>query len=119
MPTWLSATNTDQVPIDVVDTPNNPTNYHPVDNPAFETQINPALNWLHNRQVLHVKGDWVYRKPHVRPGCWAFQFSNTYFIDLDNTSVVVMVMDHACQQFGIGGQRSHRLWQRLGYGLSK
>jgi hypothetical protein len=45
MPTWLSATNTDQVPIDVVDNPNNPTNYHPVDNPAFETQINPALNW--------------------------------------------------------------------------
>ncbi len=82
--------------------PNNPTNYHPVGNQAFETQINHALNGLGSRQVLHVKGDWVYQKPHVRPGSWAFQFNNTYFIDLDNTSVVVMVMDHACQQFAIG-----------------
>jgi squalene-hopene/tetraprenyl-beta-curcumene cyclase len=82
--------------------PNNPTNYHPVGNRAFETQINHALNWLRNRQVLHVKGDWVYRKPHVQPGCWAFQLNNTYFIDPDNTSVVVMLMDHACQQFGKG-----------------
>jgi hypothetical protein len=44
----------------------------------------------------------VYQKPNVCPGSRAFQFNNTYFIDLDNTSVVVMVMDHAGQQFGIG-----------------
>ncbi len=44
----------------------------------------------------------MYQKPNVRPGSWAFEFNNTYFINLDNTSVVVMVMDHAGQQFGIG-----------------
>jgi squalene-hopene/tetraprenyl-beta-curcumene cyclase len=51
--------------------------------------------------VLHVKGDWVYQKPHVCPGGWAFQFNNPYVIDLDDTLVVVMVLDHVCQQFSI------------------
>ncbi len=44
----------------------------------------------------------MYQKPNVCPGSRTFQFNKTYFIDLHNTSVVVMVMDHAGQQFGIG-----------------
>jgi squalene-hopene/tetraprenyl-beta-curcumene cyclase len=52
-----------------------------------------GLQWLLPRQVLDVKGDWVARRPHVRPGGWAFQYANPHYPDLDDTAVAVMAMD--------------------------
>jgi squalene-hopene/tetraprenyl-beta-curcumene cyclase len=54
-----------------------------------------ALDWLEPRQVLDVRGDWTARRPHVRPGGWAFQYNNPHYPDLDDTAVVVMAMDRA------------------------
>jgi squalene-hopene/tetraprenyl-beta-curcumene cyclase len=54
-----------------------------------------ALDWLEARQVLDVKGDWGERRPHTRPGGWAFQYNNAYYPDLDDTAVVVMAFDRA------------------------
>jgi squalene-hopene/tetraprenyl-beta-curcumene cyclase len=52
-----------------------------------------ALAWLKPLQVLDVRGDWVARRPDVRPGGWAFQYANPHYPDLDDTAVVVMAMD--------------------------
>ncbi|NCC03344.1 MAG: squalene--hopene cyclase [Proteobacteria bacterium] len=52
-----------------------------------------ACDWLAERQVLDVIGDWVEWRPNVRPGGWAFQYNNAYYPDLDDTAVVVMAMD--------------------------
>jgi squalene-hopene/tetraprenyl-beta-curcumene cyclase len=38
------------------------------------------------------------RKPHVRPGGWAFQYANAYYPDVDDTAVVAMAMDRAVGQ---------------------
>ncbi len=46
-------------------------------------------------QVLDVRGDWIARRPDVRPGGWAFQYANPHYPDLDDTAVVVMAMDRA------------------------
>ncbi|HJZ20997.1 MAG TPA: squalene--hopene cyclase [Bradyrhizobium sp.] len=54
-----------------------------------------GLDWLLPRQVLDVSGDWAIKRPHVRPGGWAFQYNNDYYPDLDDTAVVVMAMDRA------------------------
>ncbi|HET9716049.1 MAG TPA: squalene--hopene cyclase [Pseudolabrys sp.] len=54
-----------------------------------------GLDWLLPRQVLDVRGDWIARRPHVRPGGWAFQYANAHYPDLDDTAVVVMAMDRA------------------------
>jgi len=54
-----------------------------------------ALDWLKPRQVLDVAGDWAEERPDVRPGGWAFQYSNDHYPDLDDTAVVVMAMDRA------------------------
>jgi squalene-hopene/tetraprenyl-beta-curcumene cyclase len=54
-----------------------------------------GLDWLLPRQVLDVSGDWAVKRPHVRPGGWAFQYNNDYYPDLDDTAVVVMAMDRA------------------------
>ena len=57
--------------------------------------VKAALDWLVPRQELEVKGDWAARRPNVRPGGWAFQYTNSYYPDLDDTAVVVMAMDRA------------------------
>src|SRR5689334_7501079 len=67
------------------------------DNQAREAALH-GLDWLVPRQVLDVAGDWTARRPHVRPGGWAFQYANPHYPDLDDTAVVVMAMDRACRR---------------------
>ena len=54
-----------------------------------------ALDWLRPRQVLDLAGDWADQRGQVRPGGWAFQYTNDHYPDLDDTAVVVMAMDRA------------------------
>jgi squalene-hopene/tetraprenyl-beta-curcumene cyclase len=62
--------------------------------PAVDASI-AGLKWLQPLQVLDVRGDWIARRPDVRPGGWAFQYANPHYPDLDDTAVVVMAMDRA------------------------
>jgi squalene-hopene/tetraprenyl-beta-curcumene cyclase len=59
-----------------------------------------GLDWLAGKQVLDVAGDWSVRRPQLRPGGWAFQYTNPHYPDVDDTAVVVMAMDRE--------QRLHR-----------
>lgn len=59
-----------------------------------------ALAWLKPKQVLDVEGDWIEKRPGVRPGGWAFQYANPHYPDLDDTAVVVMAMDRARRRDG-------------------
>jgi squalene-hopene/tetraprenyl-beta-curcumene cyclase len=56
-------------------------------------QAHRGLEWLAPKQVLDVAGDWAVRRPHLRPGGWAFQYANPHYPDVDDTAVVVMAMD--------------------------
>ena len=71
--------------------------------PEAVRAVQPALDWLRDRQVLDVKGDWAEVKPDVRPGGWAFQYNNAHYPDLDDTAVVVLAMDRARARLGIEG----------------
>ena len=55
--------------------------------------VRSGLVWLEAKQVLQTIGDWAERRPHVRPGGWAFQYANPHYPDLDDTAAVVMAMD--------------------------
>jgi squalene-hopene/tetraprenyl-beta-curcumene cyclase len=54
-----------------------------------------GLEWLKDRQILDVKGDWVARRPDLRPGGWAFQYANAHYPDLDDTAVVGMALNRS------------------------
>ena len=56
-------------------------------------QVRRGLDWLVPMQVLDVRGDWIARRPNLRPGGWAFQYANPHYPDVDDTAVVVMAMD--------------------------
>jgi squalene-hopene/tetraprenyl-beta-curcumene cyclase len=56
-------------------------------------QARKGLDWLVPQQILDVRGDWIARRPALRPGGWAFQYANPHFPDVDDTAVVAMAMD--------------------------
>ena len=68
-------------------------------------QARKGLDWLVPKQILDVKGDWIARRPEVRPGGWAFQYANPHYPDVDDTAVVVMAMDRVQ---GSSGQADFR-----------
>ncbi|MEX1204148.1 MAG: squalene--hopene cyclase, partial [Dongiaceae bacterium] len=63
----------------------------PGDGPAMRK----ATEWLLERQVLDLAGDWRLRRPGLRPGGWAFQDRNAHYPDLDDTAVVVMALERS------------------------
>jgi squalene-hopene/tetraprenyl-beta-curcumene cyclase len=57
-----------------------------------EGNILRGLDWLKDRQLLDGPGDWRENRPGLKGGGWAFQFGNSYYPDLDDTSVVAWAM---------------------------
>ena len=60
-----------------------------------DPEIEKAAQWLVERQILDVRGDWAVKAPNLRPGGWAFQYWNDYYPDVDDTAVVVMALHRA------------------------
>jgi squalene-hopene/tetraprenyl-beta-curcumene cyclase len=56
-------------------------------------EVKRGLDWLVPKQILDVRGDWIARRPDIRPGGWAFQYANAHYPDVDDTAVVAMAMD--------------------------
>ena len=65
------------------------------------TQAKRGLDWLIPKQVLDLRGDWIAQRPDVRPGGWAFQYTNAHYPDVDDTAVVAMALDRM-QETGQG-----------------
>jgi squalene-hopene/tetraprenyl-beta-curcumene cyclase len=63
-----------------------------------EGAVRQGLDWLLERQINDVKGDWAWARPDVPPGGWAFQYRNDYYPDVDDTAVVVLALDRARRQ---------------------
>lgn len=57
-----------------------------------DPEIERMLDWLMERQILDVRGDWSVRRPDIRPGGWAFQYANDHYPDVDDTAVVALAM---------------------------
>lgn len=51
-----------------------------------------GLYWLKERQLSDEPGDWRIPCPELEGGGWAFQYSNYYYPDLDDTAMVAWAM---------------------------
>ncbi len=60
-------------------------------------EIENALDWLKERQLKDEPGDWRIPRPKLEGGGWAFQYSNYYYPDLDDTSMVAWAMHRSCK----------------------
>ena len=73
-------------------------------------QVKRGLDWLVPKQILDVRGDWIARRPDLRPGGWAFQYTNAHYPDVDDTAVVAMAMDRVQESV-----RTARILPRVSY----
>ncbi len=51
-----------------------------------------AGDWLISKQIFR-KGDWSVKRPDLQPGGWAFEFDNDWYPDVDDTAVVLMLLN--------------------------
>ncbi|MBK8175161.1 MAG: squalene--hopene cyclase [Rhodospirillales bacterium] len=63
--------------------------------PGDEAVVASGCDWLVERQVLDVYGDWTANRPNLRPGGWAFQYRNDHYPDVDDTAVIAMALHRA------------------------
>ncbi len=61
--------------------------------PGTQRAVSSGLDWLAERQVLDLAGDWAVWRPGLRPGGWAFQYANPHYPDVDDTAVVALALD--------------------------
>ena len=55
-----------------------------------------ALDWLVERQITEVSGDWAIKAAAgTRPGGWAFEYANDRYPDVDDTAAVVCALHRA------------------------
>jgi squalene-hopene/tetraprenyl-beta-curcumene cyclase len=85
--------------------------------PAFAK----ATDWILEREITDVVGDWSWKRPGLKPGGWAFQYWNDYYPDVDDTAVVVLALDrggeertrpaiHRATDWVVGMQSSNGGW---------
>ena len=73
-------------------------------------EVEAACEWLAQRQVTSLKGDWASSRPDVAPGGWAFQYSNAHYPDVDDTAVVAMLLHRAGDPAHADGWERARIW---------
>jgi squalene-hopene/tetraprenyl-beta-curcumene cyclase len=66
-----------------------------------------ASSWLASKQILR-KGDWSVNKPRLDPGGWAFEFENRWYPDIDDTSVVLMLLKRLARAESVESDRIER-----------
>jgi squalene-hopene/tetraprenyl-beta-curcumene cyclase len=63
--------------------------------PGAAPTVRRALDWIAERQILDVAGDWAKARPDVRPGGWAFEYRNDHYPDIDDTAVILAALHRA------------------------
>ncbi|KAL3959264.1 hypothetical protein ACCO45_007426 [Purpureocillium lilacinum] len=54
--------------------------------------LDRAVQWLESQQRLGPEGDWRVYRPGLTPGAFSFQFSNSWYPDVDNTAIAVIAL---------------------------
>ncbi|MBI2831362.1 MAG: squalene--hopene cyclase [Chloroflexi bacterium] len=62
--------------------------------PAEHPALVKAARWLLKEEV-RTPGDWKVKSPKTPPGCWAFEFENDFYPDIDDTAVVPRALRRA------------------------
>jgi squalene-hopene/tetraprenyl-beta-curcumene cyclase len=61
--------------------------------------LRKATQWILNQQIL-TPGDWSVTAPNLPPGGWAFERSNTFYPDVDDTALALLVLSHVRRNCG-------------------
>jgi squalene-hopene/tetraprenyl-beta-curcumene cyclase len=54
-----------------------------------------GVDWMLEREVRRL-GDWGLKRPGTEPSGWAFEYSNEFYPDIDDTAMVMLALSQAC-----------------------
>ncbi|CAA7620923.1 squalene--hopene cyclase [Magnetospirillum sp. SS-4] len=83
-----------------------------VGGPEAEAAARKACDWMVERQITDVVGDWAAQRPGLEPGGWAFQYANPHYPDVDDTAVVMAALDRVDPQAYGESIRKGAVWLR-------
>ncbi len=67
-------------------------------NPTESHSFQKALRWILDKFV-EAPGDWQVYVKGVKPGAWSFERANTWYPDIDDTAVALIVLARICHLF--------------------
>jgi squalene-hopene/tetraprenyl-beta-curcumene cyclase len=62
-----------------------------IENGGTERALTRAADWLLTKEVRR-KGDWAVKRPHTEPSGWAFEYTNEFYPDVDDTAMVMLAL---------------------------
>jgi squalene-hopene/tetraprenyl-beta-curcumene cyclase len=62
--------------------------------------LKKACAWLASKQI-HQRGDWSVKRPQLEPGGWAFEFDNSWYPDVDDSAVVLLLLSKCTDEHTI------------------
>ena len=60
-----------------------------------------SADWLLTKEVRR-KGDWSVKRPNTEPSGWAFEYSNEFYPDVDDTAMVMLALSTARARLAVG-----------------
>jgi squalene-hopene/tetraprenyl-beta-curcumene cyclase len=66
-----------------------------------------GADWLLAKEVRR-KGDWSVKRPNTEPSGWAFEYSNEFYPDIDDTAMVMLALGHAKSSDSAAQQACHK-----------
>ncbi len=63
----------------------------------YHPSLKKACAWLASKQILQ-RGDWSVKRPLLEPGGWAFEFENSWYPDLDDSAVVLFLLNKCADE---------------------
>lgn len=59
--------------------------------------LKKACSWLASKQIFQ-RGDWSVKRPLLEPGGWAFEFENSWYPDVDDSAVVLLLLNKCADE---------------------
>ncbi len=80
--------------------------------PADNARLAQSAQWLLEREITSVKGDWSWQAPSAAPSGWAFQYRNNHYPDVDDTAAVALALDRMRDAPSTDALRRAEAWVR-------
>lgn len=61
-----------------------------LDSGSTDPDLARVRDWLAALQILEDRGDWQVYNPGAPPGGWSFEYTNTWYPDVDDTAAVIL-----------------------------
>ncbi|KAE8157211.1 hypothetical protein BDV40DRAFT_308887 [Aspergillus tamarii] len=52
--------------------------------------VDRAIQWIQDRQLLELRGDWRVYRPRLPPGGFSFEYTNSHYPDIDDSAAIIL-----------------------------